>query len=515
MVDAGEIRLCDSLGARERCRDSYWRMHDPILSDRLLWRANTFRHSVHLLPGQSILELGCGEGELTRALLHVTRGENPITSVTFQGQSCTVASPTVEWHKLGSFPGSLAGRAFDCIIAMDLLDRDSCAAFLSAIYELLVPGGEILFYESNPWNPVRKLRRFFLRLVGTCDSRNLIDRPGLCELLSASSFIRVNAVFNDFVFAPLTRPAVWLLRNLSILLENAPMVRAMAGSILVHAQKPPRTKLLPDVSLSSHHSLRKAVSVVVPCYNEEMNVRPLVSRILKLYGDYVYEIILLNDGSTDRTAKTIDELAAEDERVRVIHRQPPNGVGHALRDGLGRATGRYVFTMDCDFEHLLPEFRDLFDAIVDDSDVVVGSRFSRHSVLLNYPFLKIVANRAFHTLAAILFGRCLRDVTNNLKIMRREVVENLLLRQPGFAVNAEIGLQPFILGYRIKEVPISWVDRTTEMGSSSFNLLEEGGSYWRVLAGLWLKFAFNVGPYRDLHRKASDVDKPALVTAVR
>jgi dolichol-phosphate mannosyltransferase len=513
MVDAEKIMLCDSLGRRERYRDNYWRRHDPILNDRLLWRANTFRHSVHLLPGQTILELGCGEGELTRALLHVTRGENPITSVTFQGQAGAVANTTVEWHQLESFPGSLAGRAFDCIIAMDLLDRDSCAAFLSAIYELLVPGGEIVFYESNPWNPMRKLRSFCLRLVGQRDPRNLLDRPGLCDLLSESGFIRVDAVFNDFVFAPLTRPLIWLLRNLSILLENTPMVRAMAGSILVHAQKSPRTKLPPSVPLSTHHSLRKAVSVVVPCHNEEMNVRPLVSGILNLYGEYVHEIVLVNDGSTDRTAETINKMTGEDERVRAIHRQPPKGVGHALRDGLGAATGRYIFTMDCDFQHLLPEFRDLFDAIVDDADVVVGSRFSRHSVLLNYPFLKIVANRAFHVLAAILFGRCLRDVTNNLKIMRREVAESLLLRQPGFAVNAEIGLEPLLLGYRIKEVPISWINRTSGMGSSSFHLLEVGGGYWRALAELWLKFAFNVGPYRDLHRKEGDVDKPALVTS--
>jgi dolichol-phosphate mannosyltransferase len=222
MLNAGETMLCDSLGRRERYRDSYWRRHDPILNDRLLWRANTFRHSVHLLPGQTILELGCGEGDLTRALLHVTRGENPITSVTFQGQAGAVANATVERHQLQSFPGSLGGRAFDCIIAMDLLDRDSCAAFLSAIYELLVPGGEIVFYESNPWNPMHKLRRLYLRLVGQRDPRNLLDRPSLCDLFSETGFIRVDAVFNDFVFAPLTRPLIWLLRNLSILLEKHP-----------------------------------------------------------------------------------------------------------------------------------------------------------------------------------------------------------------------------------------------------------------------------------------------------
>jgi dolichol-phosphate mannosyltransferase len=133
--------------------------------------------------------------------------------------------------------------------------------------------------------------------------------------------------------------------------------------------------------------------------------------------------------------------------------------------------------------------------------VVIGSRFSRHSVLLNYPFAKIFANRAFHALVTLLFGRRIRDVTNNLKIMRREVVLHLHLREPGFAVNAETGLQPLLLGYRVKQVPISWINRTPEMGTSSFRLVRVGGGYWRVLVGLWLKCAFGVGPYRDLGRR--------------
>ena len=67
---------------RERYRDEYWRTHDRIVEDRLLRRAQAFRHTVHLLLGQSILELGCGGGRFTRALLRVSRDENPITAVT-------------------------------------------------------------------------------------------------------------------------------------------------------------------------------------------------------------------------------------------------------------------------------------------------------------------------------------------------------------------------------------------------------------------------------------------------
>ena len=278
----------------------------------------------------------------------------------------------------------------------------------------------------------------------------------------------------------------------------------MAGSILVHGQKPPRQNRQPNVSLFRHESLRGAISVVIPCHNEEMNVGPLVERVLALYGDYVHEIIPVDDGSTDGTREVMSELATRDSRVKPIHRTPPNGVGLAIADGLAAATGKYVFTMDCDFQHLLPEFRDLLDGVAQGYDVVIGSRFSRHSVLLNYPFAKILANRAFHTLVVLCLWRRVRDVTNNLKVMRREVVADLQLRQPGFAVNAETGLQPFLLGYRVEQVPISWINRTPGMGTSSFRLVRVGSGYWSVLFAVLLKRAFGAGPYRELTRRRAE-----------
>jgi dolichol-phosphate mannosyltransferase len=504
-----------ALAVRERYRDDYWRKHDPIAEDRLLWRAQTFRHTVHLLPGQTILELGCGEGLFTHALLQVSRGENRITTVTFQEPARVPSDIRAEVELLATsdLPSSLAGRHFDHVVAMDLLDRIYASQLLAIVHALLVPGGEMVFYESNPWNPVHKLRQVFLRVVGKRDPRHLLSRPHLYELLAETGFIGVDAVYNDFVFAPLTRRLIWLLRNLSILLENAPGARTMAGSILLHAQKPPPRKEVSKQPLFIHESLRGAVSFVIPCHNEEMNIRPLVDGILDLYGDCVHEIILVNDGSTDGTASVMAEVAGRNQRVKTLHRSPPNGVGRAVAEGLSQARGRYVLTMDCDFEHLLPEFRDLFDCAVEGYDVIVGSRFSRHSVLLNYPFFKIVANRGFHLLARLLLLRNFRDVTNNLKLMRLEVVANMQLREPGFAVNAETGLQPLILGYRVKEVPISWINRSPGMGASSFRLVHVGGGYWRVLLGIWLKQTFGVGPYRDLRQQPSRAQTCAKETA--
>jgi dolichol-phosphate mannosyltransferase len=85
--------------------------------------------------------------------------------------------------------------------------------------------------------------------------------------------------------------------------------------------------------------------------------------------------------------------------------------------------------------------------------------------------------------------------------MKREVVESLKLKQVGFAVNAETGLQPLLAGFKVVEVPISWINRTPDMGSSSFKLAKVGGGYIRVLIELWKFRFFNKGMYRGLKRK--------------
>ncbi|GAB4231639.1 MAG: hypothetical protein Kow0049_14150 [Stanieria sp.] len=491
-VNNQELQSIKTLGIREQYRDRYWSKKDPIYHDRLLWRAQTFRHIVHLLPNETILELGCGRGLLTQELVYVSRGENPITAVTFNhNHSLPKHLPaSVEFIDASESLEILSGRTFDYIIAIDLLDESNCGWFLQQVEQLLKPGGQVIFYESNPWNIVLKLRRFLSKYIGQKDPRKLLSRPKLYELVSELGFIRVFAAYNDFVYAPLTKSLIWLLRNLSILLENTPVIQTLAGSILLHAQKPPRVVEKPKVSLCDHEQLKNAVSIVIPCHNEEMNVSPLVGKLKSFYNDYIYEIILVDDNSRDKTSEVIKQLAAEDSRIKPVFRTPPNGVGRAIIDGYRAATGKYILSMDCDFQHLLPEIRDLFDAAAEGYDVAVGSRFSRHSVLLNYPIQKIIVNRGFHALAQILFRQKFRDLTNNLKLMRREVLENLQLTQPGFAINAETGLQPVLKGYSVKEVPISWINRTPDMGVSSFKLVKVGGGYWQVLWRLCLKTKF-------------------------
>ena len=493
----------ETLALRERFRDSYRNERDPIADERLSWRAQTFRHLVHLTPGLTILELGSGDGRFTRRLLEVTRGENPIVAASFSAAPAAASgdSPALERVALDDLPGVLAGRSFDCIVGLDILDASDCAATLDAVHGLLAPGGEVVFFESNPWNPWLKLRRWYARMFRGSDPRGLLSRPQLYELLSEVGLIRVFGVYTDFVYAPLTRWMIWWLRNLSIIAENTPGLRNFAGAILLHAQKPPRRLPRVSRSLCDHREFFGAVSVVIPCHNEEMNIGPLIDRLVELYGDYLHEIIPVDDNSRDSTAAVIARYAAADPRVRPVYRTPPNGVGRAITDGFRAATGRWVLSMDCDFQHLLPQIRDLFDMAATGAPVVVGSRFSRHSVLLNYPLMKIISNRAFHLVAVLLFGRQLRDVTNNLKLMRRDVADRLVFTSPGFAINAETGLQPILMGFRIAEAPISWINRTFDMGTSTFRLVKVGRGYVAVLWDVFRARYFGSGPYAELARE--------------
>jgi dolichol-phosphate mannosyltransferase len=491
-----------TLALRERYRDAYLDYRDPIADERLLWRAQSFRHLVHLTPGQTILELGCGGMRFTGQLVCVSRGENPIVAATFGDSPATPVEGPVERVRLDAWPGVLAGRRFDCIVGLDLLDARNCPAVLAEVYELLAPSGQAVFFESNPWNPILQLRRLTARLLQGADQRGLLSLPRLYELVSKIAFIRVFAVYTDFVYAPLTPQLTWLLRNLSIVAENTPLLRRFAGVILVYAQKPPRAQMRPSRALCDHDALRGAVSVVIPCHNEDMNIGPLIERLFELYGDYIHEIVPVDDNSRDGTAAVIARYAAADARVRPIYRTPPNGVGRAIAAGYHAATGAWVLSMDCDFQHLLPEIRDMFDLAAAGAPVVVGSRFSRRSVLLNYPLPKIVSNRAFHVLAQFVMGRRFRDLTNNLKLMRREVSERLEFTQPGFSVNAETGLQPILMGYPVVEAPISWINRSFDMGSSSFKLIRVGGGYAGVLWNVFRARVFGSGPYRNLVRPA-------------
>ena len=123
-----------------------------------------------------------------------------------------------------------------------MLDLGTVSYLLEHIFALLEDGGRALFIETNPWNPMSVARRTIGGPLGYPEVQALLSRTQLYELLSEIGFIRVSARFTDFVYSPLAPTArmAWVMRNASVLLENMPLIKSLAGRIVLHAQRPPR-----------------------------------------------------------------------------------------------------------------------------------------------------------------------------------------------------------------------------------------------------------------------------------
>jgi SAM-dependent methyltransferase len=481
------MSLTSNLQLMEQGREAYWLRHRGTSPVKLRWRALAVRHSFHVLPGERILELGAGTGLWAEHLSSVLQGQNPITAAVFDESFLENAKklPNVEYVHVKDLFADLPAESFDYIVGTGILCHDLYAQNLQAIHRLLKPGGQILFFEANHWNPqvfLKNLIRPLGRWAGNAECQIGLRKYILMKVASQQGFVDIDIIPYDIVHPRTPRSLLRATRSVAFILEHAPGIKDLCGTLYIWAKKPGDEEARrPHSSLAEHESLFGTTSFVIPCHNEEMNVRPLTEAILSFYGPYVHEIIIVNDNSRDRTAEVTSQIALNEPRVKLVDRKPPNGVGRALRDGYAAATGQYILTMDCDFIQILPEFRDLFDAVARGHDGAIGSRFSQESLLVNYPFLKVVCNRGFHLIANILLPIRVRDVSNNLKIYRSEIFKALQIDQAGFAANAETGLKPLLDGYDICEVPISWINRTIDMGVSSFRIHKVARGYMRAL----------------------------------
>jgi len=492
--------IAQALAGQEKARTHYWNTYDPFIDMRLGWRASVYRHLFHILPGKSILEIGAGDGRFTHALVRMTKEECPITAVVFDLESEAALKAMAKDYsvikviRVDTFPGQLEADAFDYVIAHHMLENETRNLFLLNLKQLIKPGGGVLLFEPNPWNPYFRVRRLIKKVLPFISRRPAepiyLNRIQMFSIMSEIGFTQINCLPYDFYYKPVPSKYTGFFQQISLILENFPYVRNFAGSLCIWASTPqlkPMEQSYPD--LAEHELFFGKVSFVVPCHNEEMNIPPLVNGLKQYFDRYIKEIVIVDDNSTDRTADVVTELSVSDERVRLVKRNPPNGVGRALRDGLKNATGDFVMLMDCDFQHSIPEIRDLFDQVARGADGALGSRFSRESVLINYAFTKIMANRCFHLLANFILGLRFRDVTNNFKLFRRNVLPSLTIEAPDFAANAETGLKPMLAGFNIVEVPMSWVNRSIDMGFSTFRVFKTGPNYFTVLLKIvWQRF---------------------------
>ena len=482
------MKIESNLEEMERGRELYWLRYPSTSPLKLRWRAIAVRHCLHVLPGETILELGAGSGLWTEHLTNVLKGRNRITAAVFNAALAQAAGQknlaNVDVVLADDLAAQFAPESFDYIVGTAILCHDAYAQNLRLLRRLLKPGGQILFFEANHWNPQVFLKNVVPALgrwAGHSRCQVSMRKYKLMKVASQEGFTHIEVVPFDIVHPRVPRSLIRALQSLSYIVEHAPLIKETCGTLYIWAKKPGGAEVRPAVDLCEHAQLFDSTSVVIPCHNEEMNIPRLVRGLLDMYGRYIHEIILVNDNSKDRTSEVAAEMARLEPRVKLINRTPPNGVGLALVDGYRAATGRYILSMDSDFLLILPELRDLFDAIARGRAGAIGSRFSYDSMLINYPFAKVLANRGFHALANLVLGLRARDLSNNLKLYRADILKNLEIEQPHFAANAETGLKPVLAGYDVEEVPISWINRSTDMGSSTFRVIKVAPGYFVAL----------------------------------
>jgi len=229
--------------------------------------------------------------------------------------------------------------------------------------------------------------------------------------------------------------------------------------------------------------MRENLSVVLIAHNEEKNIGKMIDGLLRSYGREILEIIVVDDASTDKTSFIVESRMSKNHKVKLIKRNPPCGVGRALRTGFANLDHKaeYVLTMDSDFIENVGEAQRLIHAIERKYDGVIGSRFIKGSRLVLYPLGKRIFNRIFHFVAKMTLRIKQKDLTNNFKLYKADIFRNLPWESNGYSMNAETGILPIVSGYCIGEVPISWVGRGRQMGKSKFRIFKEAWSYIRVI----------------------------------
>jgi len=229
--------------------------------------------------------------------------------------------------------------------------------------------------------------------------------------------------------------------------------------------------------------------VIIPTYNERENIRRIVPLVLK--QDERLDVLIIDDASPDGTGRVADEIAAESDRVNVIHRAGKLGLGtaylHGFRWGLERNYA-LLFEMDADFSHD-PSHLPQFIEAIKDADVVLGSRYLGGRItVVNWPISRLILSYTANIYARIVTGLPVADATSGYKCFRREVLEAIALdrvESEGYAFQIEMSLRAWKRGFRIVEIPIVFTDRDTGESKMSRRIIWE--AVWRVWRLRWLQ----------------------------
>jgi dolichyl-phosphate beta-glucosyltransferase len=240
---------------------------------------------------------------------------------------------------------------------------------------------------------------------------------------------------------------------------------------------------------------RPDLSIVIPAFNEEARVGPT----LRDYAAYCrqaarrVELIVVDDGSLDRTSAVVNELASQYPEIRLIRLAENHGKGHAVRSGVVNAQGKMVLFADADGATPLPEVERLEAALAAGADVAIGSRALHDTrVKVNARLYRRLIGRIFHRMVETLTVPGVKDTQCGFKLFRGPVAHDLFsrMRIRGFSFDVEVLMMAQRRGYRIAEVPVNW----THQPGSKVNLVTDSARMLRdlfIIRGRYMSGQYN------------------------
>jgi len=241
------------------------------------------------------------------------------------------------------------------------------------------------------------------------------------------------------------------------------------------------------------------LSVVVPVYNEESTLGQVVQKLLSV--PCLHEIIIVDDGSNDRTEALAGELARQHPQVRLVRHERNAGKTAALKTGFALTTGDVVIIQDADLEYDPREIYGVIRPILEGhADVVYGSRFLVRRAARVLYFYHYVANKFLTFLSNALTNLNMTDIETGYKAFRGEIIRDMLIVSSGFGFEVEVTAKIAKLKMAIYEVPISYYGRTYDEGKKI--------TFTDGLMALWLVFRFNLfcslqASFRQIPRRRS------------
>jgi dolichol-phosphate mannosyltransferase len=240
------------------------------------------------------------------------------------------------------------------------------------------------------------------------------------------------------------------------------------------------------------------LSVVIPAHNEAASLgetlREVTAELERQTVDY--EILVIDDGSTDGTESLVRAVEDENARIRFLPSGYPRGFGFTVRYGLDNFTGDAVAIMMGDGSDAPEDLVSYLRLLEDGYDCAFGSRFIRGGAVRNYPRPKLILNRISNFVIRMLFRHGYNDTTNAFKAYRREVIDTV---QPflsnHFNLTVELPLKAIVRGHTYGVIPISWTNR--KEGVSKLRLQEMGSRYLFIVLYVFLEHHLSRGDYRS------------------